>query len=94
MFDVGGVWEKLEGSTAAKVVDRGACGERPVGLKLPLLLLAESVQRSITNIVINDRLHNIAMICRSLIRCSGLGRHAFRSSRYPASFVYILQEHN
>lgn len=36
MFDVGGVWEKLEGSTTAKVVDRGACGERPVGLKLQL----------------------------------------------------------
>jgi len=27
MFDVGGVWEKLEGSTTAKVVDRGASND-------------------------------------------------------------------
>jgi hypothetical protein len=27
MFDVGGVWEKLGGSTTAKVVDRGASND-------------------------------------------------------------------
>ena len=35
MFDVGGVLGKLGGSTAAKVVDRGACGEND-GMKLVL----------------------------------------------------------